>query len=123
MYTGGMRLEIPNHTERFEIATAVQAPGTEIDLEGAEVVFEHQPARDITRSAVALREGLAKLGGTLFEVASPEDDISLGGCERHFLPASVLNGLRRDAVAALEDRKSTRLNSSHSQQSRMPSSA
>jgi ferredoxin-NADP reductase len=29
------------HTERFEIATAVQPPGTEIDLEGAEVVFEH----------------------------------------------------------------------------------
>ena len=54
------------------------------------------------RMAKALTARGMAMGGTLFEVASPEDDIALGGCERHFLPASVLNGLRRDAVAALE---------------------
>ena len=32
-------------------------------------------------------------------------------------------GRRKEAVARVRDRKSTRLNSSHSQQSRMPSSA
>ena len=36
---------------------------------------------------------------------------------------SIRYGMMRDNVLSIEDRKSTRLNSSHSQQSRMPSSA
>jgi collagenase-like PrtC family protease len=60
-----------------------------------------QAARDPERAAAAMREALAKLGNTLFEAR----EISLQALERDrpgFWPASLLNALRRDGIAALE---------------------
>jgi collagenase-like PrtC family protease len=75
---------------------------TATDAEGhtghATVQQPHEPARDAVRNGAALREHLAKLGGTLFEARQ----ITIGFTEPWFLPASKANTLRRDAVAALE---------------------
>ena len=57
------------------------------------------------------------------------DDLALspllvvGNAEHRFLALEQLREIRQEPGAVLLDRKSTRLNSSHSQQSRMPSSA
>lgn len=58
----------------------------------------HEPARDAQRAEAQLKEQLAKLGATIFEARR----VRLSMPEPLFLPAAVLNGLRRDAVAALE---------------------
>jgi putative protease len=80
----------------------------------------HEPARDPRRAEAAVRDHLARLGGTLFEVrdvygagapnaggpASAESTsnagITIAWHTPRFVPPSVLNALRRDAVAALE---------------------
>lgn len=58
----------------------------------------HEPAQDAARNEATLRENLAKLGGTLFEARH----VQLALSSPWFVPASVANALRRDAVAALE---------------------
>ncbi len=65
----------------------------------ATLAHERTPARQPERAAAALREGLTKLGGTIFEVR--EVDIAAAAAP-WFLSAAAINGLRRDAVAALE---------------------
>lgn len=57
-----------------------------------------EPARQPGRAIAALRDGVAKLGGTIF--AAREIDITAAG--PWFLGTAAINGLRRDAVAALE---------------------
>jgi putative protease len=57
-----------------------------------------EPARDAARQEAQLREQLARFGATDFEPL----DIRLALTGPWFLPASFLNQLRRDAVAALE---------------------
>ena len=64
----------------------------------ARVVHPHQPAQNAARAESGLREQLGKLGGTLFEARAVE----LALAQPWFLPAAVVNALRRDAVAALE---------------------
>ncbi len=64
----------------------------------AEVAHAHEPAQNADRAEAQLRDGLAKLGNTLF--AARQVDIATS--QAWFLPAGLLNGLRRDAVAALE---------------------
>ena len=59
---------------------------------------ELQPARDATQAEAKLREQLARLGDTIFSA----HDIAFELSQPWFVPASVLNSLRRDAVAALE---------------------
>ncbi|GGI70990.1 peptidase U32 family protein [Shewanella gelidii] len=54
-------------------------------------------AQDKERSRKTLHKQLGKLGSTDFELL----ELKTHGVEQYFLPASVLNGLRRDAVAAL----------------------
>ena len=74
----------------------------------AAIRHAHEPAQNPARAEAALRDGVAKLGGTLFEARTVE----IATTQPWFLPASVLNGLRRDAVAALEsarERAFTRL--------------
>ncbi|MFO1296791.1 MAG: U32 family peptidase [Rubrivivax sp.] len=86
---GGWRLDVRD--ERGHQATA-------------RVDATHQPARDPARTEAAVREHLARLGGTLFEVREP------AAIEVHwrdpgapsFATPSVLNALRRDAIASLE---------------------
>ena len=58
----------------------------------------HQPASDPARGEAALQEHLGRFGGTIFSVHG----IALKLSQPWFVPASALNQLRRDAVAALE---------------------
>ncbi|MFT3821635.1 MAG: U32 family peptidase [Rubrivivax sp.] len=64
----------------------------------ARIAHPHEPAQQPARAESGLREQLAKLGGTLFEARAVELALS----QPWFLPAAVVNALRRDAVAALE---------------------
>ncbi len=63
----------------------------------AHVDHPREPARDAGPAATALREQLARLGDT--EFAPDGVDVEFSG--PWFVPASVANRLRRDAVAAL----------------------
>ena len=63
-----------------------------------------------TRVDVAIRDG------GLAEIVVADDGSGMG-------PEDLKLAIERHATSKLADRKSTRLNSSHSQQSRMPSSA
>ncbi|BBL76427.1 peptidase U32 family protein [Methylomagnum ishizawai] len=66
-----------------------------------ELAHGHQTARDPARAETAMREALGKLGNSLFEARG----ISIQALERDrpgFWPASLLNALRRDGIAALE---------------------
>jgi len=63
----------------------------------AQIAAEKQPANDTQKAEASLRENLAKLGNTDF-VAT---EISLELTQCWFLPASVVNQLRRDAVEQL----------------------
>jgi putative protease len=58
----------------------------------------HELSKNAERAFSGLRENLGKLGNTIFTVS----EISLDLSQPWFLPASAVNGLRRDAVAALE---------------------
>jgi len=62
----------------------------------AEVAHPHEPAKN--DPVPALRANLAKFGTTIFEPI----DITLDLAGAWFLPASLVNHLRRDAVLALE---------------------
>ncbi len=57
-----------------------------------------EPARDAAQADGKLREALGRMGETIFEPI----DIALDLSQPWFVPASLLNPLRRDAVAALE---------------------
>ncbi|MEY2686745.1 MAG: hypothetical protein RL375_943 [Pseudomonadota bacterium] len=73
-----------------------------VDADGhfasAEADAPHEDARDAERAEAQLRDGLAKLGNTIFEAR----DIDLGGAGSRFVPASLVNQLRRAAVEQLE---------------------
>ncbi len=64
----------------------------------AAIAQEHQAATDAGRAEATLREQLGRFGATIFSV----HDIGLQLSQPWFVPASALNQLRRDAVAALE---------------------
>ena len=64
----------------------------------AAIAQAHQSAQDATQAEATLREQLGRFGATIFEV----HDIALQLTQPWFVPASALNQLRRDAVAALE---------------------
>lgn len=79
--------------------------GFRLDVEDADghrahatLAHPHEAAKDAPRAEATLREHLAKLGGTLFEATL----VTLALSRPWFLPASAVNTLRRDAVAALE---------------------
>jgi putative protease len=63
----------------------------------ADLASDHQAAKDAVRAEAALREQLAKLGGTEFEARK----LTLALSQPWFVPTSALNALRREAVAAL----------------------
>ncbi|BAO28985.1 peptidase U32 family protein [Sulfuritalea hydrogenivorans] len=58
----------------------------------------HEVSKNADRALAGLRENLGKLGSTIFAAK----EISLDLSQPWFLPASAVNGLRRDAIAALE---------------------
>jgi len=57
-----------------------------------------ETAQDPERAATAMRDGLGKLGATIYLAGS----IELALSTPWFIPASTLNALRRDAVEALD---------------------
>jgi putative protease len=57
-----------------------------------------EPARDAERAVQTLRDQLTRLGNTDYAAR----DVHLPADAAWFVPASVLNGLRRDAVVALD---------------------
>ncbi|GAB3431746.1 U32 family peptidase [Massilia solisilvae] len=73
-----------------------------VDEDGIETVthaaIELQPAREAVQAESALRASLGKLGNTMFEARQVELALS----QPWFVPAGVINALRRDAIAAHE---------------------
>jgi len=64
----------------------------------AGTVLEHAQAKDIEAADTNNRSQIAKLGATIFEAL----DVDLTRASGLFVPASLLNTLRRDAIEALE---------------------
>jgi putative protease len=64
----------------------------------ATVVCDKQAAQHPDKAEATLREHLGKLGTTILSAL----DVQLNLTQPWFVPASVINALRRDAVAALE---------------------
>lgn len=65
------------------------------------VECEKEPARNETRAKETIIAQLSKLGGTPFEI----NNISIETKQHYFLPASMLNELRRKAVEALQEKR------------------
>jgi putative protease len=64
----------------------------------AAVEFEKQPARDPDKAEATLKEQLGRFGGSDFELI----ELTLAWRHAWFIPTSLANRLRRDAIAALE---------------------
>jgi len=64
----------------------------------AQLPHAKEAARDADKALAGLREHLAKLGSTMFEAGA----VTIDTASVPFLPASAVNGLRRQAVDALE---------------------
>lgn len=71
----------------------------------AHITQPHQSASDPQRAQASLREQLGRFGSSIFAL----HDIHLGLSQPWFVPASALNALRRDALAALEAARATGL--------------
>ncbi len=63
----------------------------------AHIACESQPSQHATRAEETVREQLGRLGGTDFAL----DSLAVEWPEPRFVPSSLLNQLRRDALAAL----------------------
>jgi 23S rRNA 5-hydroxycytidine C2501 synthase len=80
---GGLRLTV---TDEDGITTTTEA------------ALALQPAQQADQALAGLRASLSKLGNTMFEAGTIEVALS----QPWFVPASAINGLRRDAIAAQE---------------------
>ncbi|MDD2893702.1 MAG: U32 family peptidase [Halothiobacillaceae bacterium] len=60
--------------------------------------LNREPAKDAARAEASLRENLSKLGATIFQ----PQEIVLRLSQPWFVPASVVNNLRREGIEALE---------------------
>ncbi|HTY02799.1 MAG TPA: U32 family peptidase [Rhodocyclaceae bacterium] len=67
------------------------------------IICESQPSRHAAQAADSVREQVGRLGNTDFELA----DLVVAWREPSFVPNSLLNQLRRDAVAALIEARRT----------------
>jgi putative protease len=67
----------------------------------AQVQQAHQSATDAAKAEASLREQLGRFGASIFAVHA----IALQLSEPWFVPASVLNALRRDALADLQENR------------------
>lgn len=88
-----------------ETAAGLSLTLTDEDGHGATVESAHarEPARDSAKAEATLREHLGKFGNTHFVSLG----IALDLAQIWFIPASCINALRRDAVAALEAVRTT----------------
>ncbi len=64
----------------------------------AELPHAKEPAKDTERALAGLRDGVAKLGATIFSARN----VALQLEQAWFLPAGAINALRRDAAEQLE---------------------
>jgi putative protease len=87
-------LTLAQTTDGFELALK-DADGHRASVR---LLHPHEPARDLARAEQQLKDGLGRLGGTIF---TPRR-VRLALTQPWFLPAGVLNALRRDGIAALE---------------------
>ncbi|MFO1219969.1 MAG: U32 family peptidase [Burkholderiaceae bacterium] len=71
----------------------------------ARVAHAHERAHDAGKADATIREHLTKLGTTIFEATR----VDIAFAEPWFVPVSVANTLRRDAVAALETQRAAAL--------------
>ena len=71
----------------------------------ASLLHAKDAAKDAERAAASLRDGLAKLGATIFAARS----VALQITAPWFLPAGAINALRRDAAEKLEAARLTQL--------------
>lgn len=71
----------------------------------ATLAITKEPAKDASRSETSLRENLGKLGTTIFNPA----EIVLNLSQPWFVPASLVNHLRREGIEALEAARKTAL--------------
>ena len=83
-----------------ETATGFSLTLADEDGHSVTVAADHakEPAKDAAKAEATLREHLGKLGTTSFASMG----IALEWTQPWFVPASFINALRRDAVAALE---------------------
>lgn len=76
---------------------------TLIDADGcqasSDITCDKVPAQNPQRAAEQINRQLSKLGDTIFQAGNIDNQCS----EAYFLPASLLNDLRRQAVARLEE--------------------
>ncbi len=70
---------------------------------------QRQHADDPSAALAHIRQQLGRLGTTVFIAASADDSWANVQFDQLFLPASLLNALRRDAVAALEAERAAAL--------------
>lgn len=91
---------IPVWLSLKETPTGLSLSLTDVDMISATVSLDLplEPARQADKAWAILRDNLSKLGNTMFTA----QDIQLHLSQPWFVPASSLNQLRRDAVAALE---------------------
>ncbi len=84
------------------------ADGLQLDLHDADGVssttqvgLKLEPAQQADKAYAAIEEALAKLGNTMFYA----EQIDLQLSQAWFIPSSIINALRRDAVAAHEQER------------------
>jgi len=62
----------------------------------------HEPAKQPEAALTSLRDNLARFGNSIYALATPVEAISLDLSQPWFIPASLINPLRRDAMASLD---------------------
>ncbi|MDZ4253247.1 MAG: U32 family peptidase [Sulfuritalea sp.] len=90
----GLHLQLGETPDGFAL-TLTDADGI---AARAALAHAHELAKNAERTYAGLRENLGKLGNTIFDAT----EISLDLSQPWFVPASAVNGLRREAIAALE---------------------
>lgn len=69
------------------------------------IAHAHEPAQNAERAEAGLRENLCKLGNTIFTARG----VSIGWTAPRFVPASVANAMRREALEQLEATRLARM--------------
>ncbi len=92
------RIALDMHLEETAGGFALSLTDEDGHFARVELAHPHQAADQPERAQAALHEGLSKLGATIFAAR----EITLALSQAWFLPAGVLNALRRDGIAALE---------------------
>jgi collagenase-like PrtC family protease len=101
------QLEKPSAERRIPVALTLKETNdgfalSVTDADGfigeAQCIADKLPAQNIEKAEAALRENLGKLGGTDFSVK----EIALDIGQPWFVPASIVNALRRDAILHLQ---------------------